>query len=104
MTTAMTYMATVDWHHGDIGTGWWIVMMVVMVVFWALVIGGIVWLLRAAASGRTDGNPVSAREILDERLARGEIDVPEYERRASVITNRGEAPPAPAGEAVSRWP
>ena len=96
MTTAMTYAAAIDWHHGDIGTGWWIVMMVAMVLFWALVIGGIVWLLRTAASGSPAANPDRARGILDERLARGEIDTPEYERLLGAMERRNEEPPPQA--------
>ena len=32
--------------HGDVGAGWMIVMMFVMVLFWAAIILGIVWLVR----------------------------------------------------------
>jgi putative membrane protein len=68
-------------------------MMVAMVLFWALVIGGIVWLLRTAASGSPVVNPARPRGILDARLARGEIDIPEYERLLGAIESRSEAPP-----------
>ena len=53
-----------------------------MLLFWglflALVAGGGIWLIRQARpSERTAGK--TARQILDERLARGEISPEEYE-------------------------
>jgi putative membrane protein len=68
-------------HDGDIGAGWWIVMMLGMVVFWAFVIVGIVWLLREAI-GRGQHDPLA---ILDQRLAEGQISVKEYEQRRKVL-------------------
>lgn len=53
-----------------------------MLVFWALVIGGIVWAVstrRSPGSGPPDSTG-RARRILDERFARGEIDAAEYHR------------------------
>jgi putative membrane protein len=66
------------------------------VLFWALVIAGIVVLVRylgrtgRASSGQTR-SPGRAEAILAERFAQGEIDEEEYRRRLSVL--RG-APPA----------
>jgi putative membrane protein len=58
-----------------------IVMLVMMLVFWALVIAGIVvgirWLVRPGGGGARD----QALEILRERYARGEIDREEFEAR-----------------------
>lgn len=83
MTLAtVNFLAAVDWHHGDIGTGWWIVMMIGMVLFWVAVFAGIAWLVRTAGGTRRP----SARELLDERFARGEIDVDEYRERQSALT------------------
>ncbi|MBC7227639.1 MAG: SHOCT domain-containing protein [Thermoflexales bacterium] len=53
-----------------------------MLLFWglflALVVGGMVWLVRQSRlPGGTSGK--TARQILDERLARGEITPEEYE-------------------------
>ena len=101
LVTALSTLAEVDWHHGDIGTGWWIVMMLVMVAFWVAVIAGIVWLVRTAAGGATPRR-ASARERLDERLANGEIEVEEYQARLAALdggsasATTGTAPP-PAG-------
>ena len=57
---------------------WGLGMLLVMLVFWGLVIAGLVlavrWLMR---QGRPSGSDV-ALEILRERYARGEIDRDEY--------------------------
>ncbi|HET9681160.1 MAG TPA: SHOCT domain-containing protein, partial [Candidatus Limnocylindrales bacterium] len=94
------------WHMGfDGGFGIAaIVWLVVMVAFWALVIVGLVylvrWLIRAdrnsrlpggsgglAGSGGPTGIPSSEPlEILRQRYARGEIDEEEYERRRKTLT------------------
>ena len=92
LVTALSTLAAVDWHHGDIGTGWWIVMMLAMVVFWVAVIAGIVWLVRTAAGGAAPHH-LSARERLDERLANGEIDIDEYRDRLGAL--EGTSTPAP---------
>jgi putative membrane protein len=53
-----------------------------MLLFWglllALVVGGVIWLARQSRlSGGAPGR--TARQMLDERLARGEITPEEYE-------------------------
>jgi putative membrane protein len=71
-------------HDSDVGTGWMIVMMLGMVVFWGLVIFGIVWLLRGSL-GHGNHDPVA---ILDRRLADGQISVKEYEQRRKALGSR----------------
>ena len=62
--------------HGDIGWGWMAAMMIFMVLFWAAVIFGTVWLIRGTlwgSSTRTEP-PVSKEsplDILDRRFRRG---------------------------------
>jgi putative membrane protein len=70
------------------GPGWagWAMMTVSMLAFWALlVLGGLaVWRsLGRDAQGRT--NPGEAERLLDERLARGEIDEDDYTRRRGLL-------------------
>ncbi|WP_324670068.1 SHOCT domain-containing protein [Geochorda subterranea] len=52
-----------------------------MLVFWALVIGGIVWLVRVVTAGGTGATEHSrAKAIPEERFARGEISEEEFRR------------------------
>jgi putative membrane protein len=73
-------------HMDNWGAGWWILMMVMMVVFWTLVIIGVVWLVRSVGSGQHRHHPgASAIEVLDARLAHGEISPDEYRERRAVL-------------------
>jgi len=77
------------WDMHDWGDGWWVVMMLAMFLFWTLVIAGIVWLVRTGGLGdRSGGSAKGARELLDERLATGDISIEEYERRREALTGR----------------
>ncbi|WP_417809725.1 SHOCT domain-containing protein [Thioclava sp.] len=67
------------------GGGNWMFGGLMMVVFWGLIIGLIVLVVRGF-SGRSDGAAgQSALDILKERYARGEIDEEEYERRKAKL-------------------
>ena len=59
-----------------------LVMMLMMLVFWGLIIAGLVvglrWLIGQGHAGRRD----EAMEILRQRYARGEIDKQEFDSRA----------------------
>ncbi len=72
-------------HDGDVGTGWMVVMMLGMVLFWGLVVIGVVLLLREAIGRGHRGPDVDALAILNRRLAEGEISVEEYEQRKKII-------------------
>lgn len=85
-----------DWSAGD-----WALMSVLMVLFWTAVVAGGVLVVRAAAraasrraddrgpsgTGRPEGR-TSAREVLDERYARGELSDEEYRARRDVLSSR----------------
>jgi putative membrane protein len=58
----------------------------VMIAVLAVLIAGIVTLVRWIGDG--GGRVHTAREILDERYARGEIDREEYQRRRDDISGR----------------
>lgn len=79
----MTDEAVSDvWHMHDLGWGWWLLMSLGMVAFWALVLYGALWLARNAGPRDRDEQPrdESPVELLKRRLAAGEISVEEYER------------------------
>ena len=79
-------LADVDWGHmGDWSAGSWLA----MIAFWALLAFLLVWLVRELAGSRSEGAPADATEILDRRLAAGEIGVDEYRERRAVL--RGES-------------
>jgi putative membrane protein len=55
-----------------------------MWIIWLILIIGLVYIIKGITSGNASGDPgsyqESPREILDKRLARGEIDSEEYAR------------------------
>ncbi len=63
-------------------------MMLGMLVFWTLVIIGIVLLVRFVWN-RTESRKDSTVGILQERFARGEIDHAEYQERLQLLQRRG---------------
>lgn len=74
------------WHDGW-GVGSWLAMSFVMLLFWALVVGVIIWVARG--HNRIAQPPQNqARQILDERYARGEIDDDEYKQRRDQLAGR----------------
>lgn len=83
-------------HSADWGWGWWVLMSIGMIAFWALVIYAIVWFVRGGRppadteTGPAPLAPESPEEILKRRLARGEIDVDEYERLLALLHGRPE--------------
>jgi putative membrane protein len=79
------------WRMHD-GMGWggmWIGPLL-MIGLLALLIAGIATLMRWIGGGSSEGGARvrTAREILDERYARGEIDREEYQRRRDDIATR----------------
>jgi putative membrane protein len=82
----------------------WLLGCIGMIVFWGLIIWGIWYVVtRALPSHEPAPRGLDARAILDERLARGEIDTDEYTRLRAAITasdvhaGNGRAP-ASAGD------
>lgn len=81
------------WHHGEAGIGWWIVMMLGMVVFWGAAIALIVWLVRGGGIDLRRRPPEDPLEILKRRLADGSISVEEYEQRRAALEASGTRAP-----------
>lgn len=88
------------WHDGG-GNWWWIPMTIMMIAFW----GGLAWLIVTlirhnthhttgtppAPSHQAPPSPTSEpRQLLAERLARGDIDIDDYRARLDALEH---APP-----------
>ena len=72
-------------NHGS-GMGWF--GGIFMILFWAVVIAGIIFAIRYLVTGKEGLGERAARdplEILKERYARGEIDTEEFEERKRVL-------------------
>ena len=70
------------WMMGGFGGGWF--MPIIMIVFWGLVIWGIIALVRGVSTPGSSGSSNQAdspMEVLKRRYARGEINKQEYEER-----------------------
>ena len=70
------------WPMGPWGTGGWWIGVLVMLAFWIILVGGVVWAVRiisrgTTANGRDQGRALA---ILEERFARGEISAEEFRR------------------------
>lgn len=67
------------WYWHQMGSWGW----AMMVIFWGSVLLLIVWAVRSATPDETrESNPL---QILDERLARGEIDRDDYQERRTLL-------------------
>ncbi len=99
-------MGVYGWQYGPgSGSGWWIVGVVVMVLFWSVVVLGVAFALRhwrhsydghahdgyrygpgpGPGPGPRDGGPV---EVLRMRFAKGEIDEAEFKSRLAMLEQR----------------
>ena len=70
------------------GSNDWIAMTFAMAAFWSLVVVAIFamrrdWTTRTSAAQLAEDAPL---RVLDERLARGEIDVDEYQTRREILS------------------
>ena len=85
--------------HDHMNTGGWVFMVLGNIVIWGLIFAFIVWLVqdwRGRQQQRESAPGPSAREILDRRLASGEIDTGEYERvRKTLAQPSVDQPPGP---------
>jgi putative membrane protein len=75
--------------YGHWDGGWGFGMVLVMLVFLALIVVGVVFVVRSFfEGGRTPSRSWGSRalDILDERFARGEINREEYEERRRTLT------------------
>jgi putative membrane protein len=91
------------YYYGNGGTHWglWIVMILAMLAFVGILAWAVVTIIRQRDGQRLGGAqapPVGSSpdplQILDERLARGEIEVDEYTRRRDLLRGAGPASPS----------
>ena len=93
MNIAQTIPLADTWGmHGDVGAGWMILMMSLMVLFWGAVVFAIVWLIRGATRGDSTPGPTVASkespvEILERRFAEGAITPEDYRTRRDVLVD-----------------
>ena len=73
------------WGYGHMGYGGWFFGPIMMILFFALVVGAIVVTLRLLGVGGPDQARRKALDLLDERFARGDIDKAEYEERRDAL-------------------
>lgn len=81
--------------HGDVGAGWMVLMMALMVLFWGAIIFGVVWLVRGAtrgesALGETPASKETPVEILERRFAEGALTEEDYRARRGVLVGGPE--------------
>jgi putative membrane protein len=74
------------WDH-DWGWAGWLAMTIGMAGFWVLV--ALLILLVVRADRRRGAEELGPRQILERRLARGEIDVEEYRERLAAMSQAG---------------
>jgi uncharacterized membrane protein len=79
------------------GGGWWLLMALLLVAVFALLLWAVVNRARDTRSdadaGRTP-RPGTATEILDKRLAAGEITIEDYEQRRRMLESSATCPAA----------
>jgi putative membrane protein len=74
------------WHNDTMGSGWWVLMVVGMLVFLAVfVIGGVLLTRHYSQLPGKPGASNPAVEILQQRFARGEISEEEYTRNLALL-------------------
>ena len=90
-----------DWN-GHMSTGGWVFSILSMTIILALVIAAIAWIARELSNRRNPGpaTAISAREILDRRLASGEINAEQYVQLRQTLGAR----PDPAAKSTPARP
>ena len=82
-------------YFGDHLSGWgWAFMAFGSVLFWAVLIIGIVALVRSLNDNNAfgSGGRYSAEDLLAQRFARGEIDEAEYRQRLRILAEPADSP------------
>ncbi len=84
--------------YGSSSSGWGIALMSLgMIAFWGLVIWAIYYLIAGRTNRRIENGPDESRPILNQRLAKGEIDQDEYRKLIELLDTSGRTPVAGSG-------
>jgi putative membrane protein len=84
--------------YGSSSSGWDIALMsLAMLVIWGLAIWAICYLVIGRSNRRLESGPDEARSILNQRLAKGEIDQDEYRQLIELLDASGRTPVAGVG-------
>ena len=80
------------WHYQGLGGGSWALMIIGMLIFWAILVIGLLSLIRLNRSGHhieasSNANSV-AISILRERFARGELTEEDYTHRLAILKDQ----------------
>lgn len=75
-----------EWHFAWSGKWGLLVLLIAMILFWGILIGGVTLVVRLILSLGRDRKSADALAILKQRYARGEIDREEYERMRKEIS------------------
>ena len=82
-----------DWTHGTMTAGGWAVMILLTLLFLAVFVLITYWIVRAVVdrplAPESTRRTTDPRQLLDERLARGDIDDEDYRRRRNLIDQGG---------------
>ena len=92
-------MGGYGWQYGQgAGPGWWVVMVIFMIIFWTVLVMGVVYSVRHFRDGHYHhdhgassmyGAPnEDAIEILRTRFAKGELDEAEFKSRLALLQER----------------
>lgn len=78
-----------SWSWGSGSFGWW--GMGLMLIFWALVLGLVVWGIVRLTSGQRHASHTleSPRSLLDRRFASGELDAEQYAEARRLLEGQG---------------
>ena len=74
-----------DGYHYGMGAGGWLLMAIFWIALLAIIVWAIVRLVPARREERREPLELEPLEILDRRLARGEIDPDEYQQVRSTL-------------------
>ena len=75
-----------EWHFAWSGKWGFLLLLVALILFWGILIGGVTLVVRLILSLGRDRKTADALAILKQRYARGEIDREEYERMRKEIS------------------